>query len=371
MTPRALVFIGTYTEPILFGTGKILEGKSEGIYVYSLDLTSGEMELVGLTRDVPNPSYLTFDPSRRFLYAVNELKEFEGTPTGAVSAFAVDPGSGELTLLNRKPTHGTDPCHLQVHRTGKYVLVANFGSGSVCVLPILDDGSLGDATDVVQHHGSSVDPVRQSGPHAHAVTLDDSGELVFVTDLGIDKLMGYRFDGNLGKLESHDPPWVEVQPGAGPRQLALHPKGGYAYLINELDSTVTVLQRNLGTWFVQVIQTISTLPPGFEGASTCAEIQISPSGQFLYGSNRGHDSIVFYAIDEQGGTLDLLGHESTRGRTPRHFAVSPGGELLLVANQDSDNLISFRLDPFSGGLVATGHLAQVPAPVCVAFLQRP
>jgi 6-phosphogluconolactonase len=198
--------------------------------------------------------------------------------------------------------------------------------------------------------------------------LDDSGELAFVPDLGIDKLMIYRFDGNRGKLEPHDPPWVEVQPGAGPRQLALHPQGGYVYLINELDSTVAVIQCDLGKGYLRVIQTISTLPPGFEGPSTCAEIQISPSGRFLYGSNRGHDSIVLCGIDEQEGTLDLLGHESTRGRTPRHFAVSPGGELLLVANQDSDNLVSFRLDPLSGELLSTGHVAQVQTPVCVAFL---
>jgi 6-phosphogluconolactonase len=368
LTQRALVFIGTYTEPILFGTGKILEGKSEGIYLYSLDLTSGQMEQVDLTRDVPNPSFLALDPSRRFLYAVNELKEFEGAPTGAVSAFSVDPSSGELRFLNRKPAHGTDPCHLQVHKTGKYVFVANFASGSVCVLPILADGSLGDATDVVQHQGSSVDPVRQSGPHAHAVTSDDSGHYAFVPDLGIDKLMVYRFDVNLGKLEPHDPPWVEVHPGAGPRQLVLHPQGRYAYLINELDSTVTVLQCDWSKGILRKLQTVSTLPPGFEGASTCAEVQISPSGEFLYGSNRGHDSIVLYAIDRQAGTLALIGHESTRGRTPRHFAVSPGGDLLLVANQDSDNLVSFKVDPASGELLATGHVAHVPMPVCVKFL---
>jgi 6-phosphogluconolactonase len=189
-----------------------------------------------------------------------------------------------------------------------------------------------------------------------------------VPDLGIDKLMVYRFDTNLGKLEPHDPPWLEVHPGAGPRQLVLHPQGGYAYLINELDSTVMVLQCELEKGILRSIQTVSTLPPGFGGASTCAEVQISPSGKFLYGSNRGHDSIALYAVDEQEGILALTGHEGTRGRTPRHFAVSPGGELLLVANQDSDNLISFKIDPSSGELAATGHMAHVPTPVCVQFL---
>lgn len=184
--PR-LVFVGTYTEPIRFGTGQILEGKGKGIYVYRLDAASGSLEQCALAEGTRNPSYLAFDPSRRFLYAVNELKEFEGAPTGAISAFSVDPGSGQLRFLNMKATHGTDPCHLTVDKTGRYVLVANFMSGSVCVLPIREDGSLGDATDVIQHQGSSIHPIRQSGPHAHAVTLDNGGRYAFVPDLGLDK----------------------------------------------------------------------------------------------------------------------------------------------------------------------------------------
>lgn len=368
MSQGALVFIGTYTEPILFGTGAILQGKGKGIHLVQLDLDTGEMEGVGLIEGVPNPSFLALDPSRRFLYAVNELKEFEGAPSGAVSAFSVDPNSGALTHINSKPTHGTDPCHLTVHPTGAYVLVANFASGSVCVLPILEDGSLGDATDVVQHQGSSVDPIRQAGPHAHAVTLDDSGRYVFVPDLGLDKLMVYQFELDRGALEPADPPWLEVCPGAGPRQLVLGAQGRYAYLINELDSTITVLRCDLSAGILGDIQTISTLPPAFEGASTCAELQISPSGDFLYASNRGHDSIVFYAIDGEAGTLALIGHEDTRGRNPRHFALSPGGEFLLVANQDSDNLVAFKVDPSSGELVPTGHTVPVPTPVCVRFL---
>jgi len=273
-----LVFIGTYTEPIRFGTGKVLAGKGKGIYVYRLDVSSDSMEQCSLAEGVPNPSYLAFHPSRRFLYAVNELKEFEGAPTGAVSAFSVDPGSGTLRSLNRKPTHGTDPCHLTVHQTGRYVLVANFMSGSVCVLPIREDSSLGDATDVIQHRGSSADPVRQSGPHAHAVTLDDTGRYAFVPDLGIDKVMVYTFDANRGKLEPNDEPWVEVTAGAGPRKLVMHPGGGYAYLINELDSTMTAFRYDGDRGVLREIQTLSTLPEDFKGASTCAEAQISPRG---------------------------------------------------------------------------------------------
>jgi 6-phosphogluconolactonase len=367
MSKSRLVFIGTYTEPIRFGTGKILEGKGKGIYAYRLDGSSGSMEQVALSKAGPNPSFLALDPTRRFLYAVNELKEFEGAQTGAVSAFSVDQDSGELEFLNSKPTHGTDPCHVTVHQSGKYVLVANFMSGSVCVLPVWKDGSLGDATEVIQHQGSSIDPARQSGPHAHAVVLDHSGRTVFVPDLGLDKVMVYRFDAERGKLEPHDEPWVETAAGAGPRQLVLHPRDGYAYVINELASTMIAFRYDRARGHLREIQTLSTLPEGFEGASTCAEVQISPSGKFLYGSNRGHDSIVIYAIDQADGTLTCVGHRSTLGRTPRHFVVDPAGEFLLVANQDTDNVIVFRLDPESGELVDTGHRVDVPTPVCVTI----
>lgn len=369
MLKHSLVFIGTYTEPILFGTGKILQGKGEGIYVYRLDSSSGTLKPCGLAEGVRNPSYLAFDSSHRFLYVVNELKEFEGAPTGAVSAFSVDSDSGRLKFLNQKPSHGTDPCHLTVDRTGRFVLVANFASGSVCVLPIREDGSLGDATDVIQHQGSSADPVRQSGPHTHAVTLDNTGRYAFVPDLGIDKLMIYKFDGERGKLEPNEEPWVEVTAGAGPRQLVMHPGGGYAYLINELNSTMTAFRYDqVKGGILREIQTLSTLPEDFKGASTCAEVQISPSGKFLYGSNRGHDSIVIYAIDQENGRLTWMGYRSTQGKTPRHFGIDPAGEFLVVANQDTASVITFRLDPTSGDLSATGYRVDVPTPVCVRIM---
>jgi 6-phosphogluconolactonase len=368
MLKQRLVFVGTYTEPIRFGTGKILIGKGKGIYTYALDTASGAMTQCGLIEAVPNPSYLALDSSRRFLYVVNELKEYEGAPTGAISAFAVDGSSGKLSFLNRKATHGTDPCHLTVHQSGRYVLVANFMSGSVCVLPIGEDGGLGDATDVIQHQGSSVDPVRQSGPHAHAITLDDSGRYAFIPDLGLDRVMIYRFDAERGRLEPHQTPWVETVPGAGPRQVVMHPGGRYAYLINELNSTMTAFRYDQADGSLEEIQTLSTLPEGFEGASTCAEVQVAPSGKFLYGSNRGHDSIAIYAIDQRDGRLTLIGHESTQGRTPRNFVVDPAGEFVIAANQDTDNLVSFRLDPASGKLSPTGYEVEAPTPVCVKFM---
>lgn len=363
-----LVFIGTYTEPILFGTGIILQGKGEGIYVYRLDISSGSMKLCSIGQAGPNPSYLTFDPSHRFMYVVNEIKEFNGASTGAVSAFSVDLANGTLRFLNRQPSHGTDPCYLTVDKTGMYVLVANFMSGSVCVLPIQKDGSLGSPTDVIQHRGSSVDPIRQTSPHPHAVTLDASGHYAFVPDLGLDRVMIYRFDPHCGKLAPNNEPWIEVLAGSGPRQLIFHSNGKYAYLINELSSTVITFRYDKQQGRLKKIQTISTLPDDFKGANTCAELQISPSGKFLYGSNRGHDSIVTYAIDQMDGTLSYVGNKSTGGKSPRHFIVDPDGAVLLVANQDTDSVITFRLDSTSGELSATRHNTHVPTPVCVKIL---
>jgi 6-phosphogluconolactonase len=363
-----LVFIGTYTDPILFGTGKILQGKGEGIYVYRLDQSSGGLEFVSKTAGITNPSYLAFDATQRFLYAVNELKTYEGKPTGTVSAFAVDPKTGKLEFLNRQITHGTDPCHVLVDEQGKHVLVANFMSGSVCVLPVRDDGSLGEASGFIQHQGSSIDPVRQHGPHAHSVTLDASNRFAFVPDLGLDKLMVYRFDPKRGMLEPNAVPWIKMKPGAGPRHISVHPSGRFAYLVNELDSTVAVLSYDGRAGTFEHLQTVPTLPEGFGGESTCADIQVSCSGTLVYTSNRGHDSIVIYRIDPLVGTLSYVGHEQTLGKTPRSFGIDPTGSFLLVANQDSDSVVTFRIDADSGKLQPTGHVTQVPTPVCVKFL---
>jgi 6-phosphogluconolactonase len=368
MSQPSFVFVGTYTQPIRFGTGRILEGKGEGIYVYQLDPASGALAPHSLAKGVTNPSYLAFHPSRRFLYAVNELKEFEGEASGAISAFALDPERGTLRFLNIKPTHGTDPCHLTVHPSGRYVLVANFMSGSVCVLPIDADGSLGDASDFVQHKGSSVDPVRQTGPHAHAVTLDSSGRYVFVPDLGLDKLIIYTLDAERGTLHPHSQPWVETAPGAGPRQVVMHPRGDYAYLINELNSTMTAYRFDPAQGTLRELQTLPTLPEAFTGTSSCAEVQIDPAGKVLYGSNRGHDSLVIYAIDQNDGTLTTVGHVSTQGKIPRNFVVDPSGAFVLAANQDTDNLVVFRRDATTGKLTPAGHQMNVPTPVCVKVL---
>lgn len=368
MSQTRIVFVGTYTEPILFGTGQILRGKGQGIHIYRFDTSSGALEPHGVAEGVRNPSYLAIHPSRRYLYAVNEMKEFEGQPSGAISAFTLDPDTGQLSFINQKPTHGTDPCHVSVMHDGQSVLVANFASGSVCVLPIGPDGSLGDATDVVQHHGSSIDPVRQAGPHAHAATPDIDGRFVFVPDLGLDKVMIYGLDAARGLLKPHTTPWVETRPGAGPRQVVMHPGGRFAYLINELDSTMTAFRYDSERGMLQEIQTLSTLPDAFDGKSTGAEVQITPSGDLLYGSNRGHDSLVIFAVNQADGTLTRIGHVSTQGHIPRSFTVDPDGNWVLVANQDTDNIAVFQVDHGTGALALAGVAPHVPTPVCVKVL---
>jgi 6-phosphogluconolactonase len=370
MTQDYLVYIGTYTEPILFGTGQILQGKGEGIYVLRMDPVSGSMESITTITGIANPSYLAFDSSCSYLYAVNELKSYQGEPTGTVSAFAVNSKTGHLKFLNKKPTRGIDPCHLTVDKTGRYVLLANFMSGSVCVLPIRADGSLGDASDFKQHHGSSIHPARQLGPHAHAVTLDESNRHAFVPDLGLDRVLIYRFDVESGRLQPEEGPGAAVKPGAGPRHLVFHPNGRQAYLINELDSTVGVYNYDNREATLLDIQTITTLPADFHGANTCADVHVSPSGKFLYASNRGHDSIVIYKIDPATGRLHCIGHESSRGNTPRNFAIDPGGKFLLAANQDSDAIVTFLIDPQSGRLRPSGQITDVPTPVCVKIIPR-
>jgi 6-phosphogluconolactonase len=368
MVKDRLVYVGTYTETIRFGSGKILEGKGEGIYIYRLDHAAGALEPVGKAIGTTNPSYLAFDPTQRFLYAVNELKTYEGRPTGTVSAFRVDPNTGSLEFLNKRLTHGTDPCHVLVDKTGAYVFVANFMSGSICVLPVRDDGSLGEASDFIQHQGSSINPLRQTGPHAHSVTLDRANRFAFVPDLGLDRLLVYRFDRERGQLEPNAVPWIKGKPGAGPRHLALHPGGKFAFLINELDSTLAALSYDSRKGTFKELQVVPTLPGDFQGANSCAGVEVSPSGAFVYASNRGHDSLVIYRIDPRTGRLTYVGHEPTQGKTPRHFGIDPTGSFLLAANQDSDAIVTFRIHPQTGRLEPTGQVAHVPTPVCVTSL---
>jgi len=358
-TREARVYVGTYT----------WRG-GEGIYVYRLDLSTGALNPLGTAPKVENPSFLAIAPDRRFLYAVNEVRQFGGRRGGGVSAFAIDPASGALRLLNQQSSEGDGPCHLSVDATGRYVLVANYGGGSVAILPIQEDGSLGPVTDFVQHEGSSVHPRRQRGPHTHSITLDPANRRAFAADLGLDKILGYEVDLENGRLTPGGPPWTEVAKGAGPRHFAFHPDGKYAYLITELANTIVAYTYDETDGTLGEIQTVSTLPDDFAGTSHCADVHVSPDGRFLYGSNRGHDSIAVFAIDPQTGRLTSIDYVPTRGEMPRNFGIDPTGRFLLVANQKSGNIVIFGIDPETGRLADTGHRAEVPMPVCVKMVLR-
>jgi 6-phosphogluconolactonase len=350
------VFFGTYTS-----------GKSEGIYRTTLDLKTGALSEPELAAKVENPSFLALHPSGRFLYAAGELSNFEGKPGGAVSAFALDAKTGALTLLNQQSSRGAGPCHLVVDRTGQNVLVANYGGGSVAVLPIEKDGRLKSASSFIQHEGKSVNPRRQEAPHAHSINLDPAGAFAVVADLGLDKVLVYRFDPAAGMLTANNPPHATVSPGAGPRHFAFHPSGRFAYVINEMNSTVTAFAYDAEKGALSEIDTESTLPGPQQGNST-AEVQVHPSGKFLYGSNRGHNSLAIFRIDDKTGGLTPAGHQPTGGRTPRNFGVDPTGKFVLAANQGSDLVVVFRVNQETGKLEAAGHSVQVATPVCVKFL---
>ena len=349
-----LVYVGTYTA-----------GRSEGIYLFRLNLSSGELRHVGTTKGVVNPSFLTLDGRRRYLYAVNEVEEFAGKKSGAVSAFAVDRKTGGLRFLNQQPSLGGAPCYVSLDAAERFLLVANYVGGNVTVLPVRVDGSLGEAADVKQFRGSGVNPGRQEGPHAHCILPDRSGRHVYSCDLGTDKVMIYRFDARGGKLVPNEEPWAQVKPGAGPRHLTFHPGGRHAYVINELDSTVTAFAHDPSRGTLRELQTVPALPADFKGANTGADIHVSPDGKFLYCSNRGHDSIAAFRVDARTGRLSSVAHTPTRGKKPRNFAVDPTGAFLLVANQDSDTIVTFRRDPLTGRLDPAGHVAEVPSPVCL------
>ena len=357
MGPRDTVFVyvGTYSR-----------GRNEGVYVYRMDPWSGELHLTSTVGGLGNPAFLTIDPQQRYLYTVDEGEEVPDPPVGTVTAFSINRQTGELSLLNRQATQGAGPCYVTVDSSSSFVLVSNYYTGTVCALPT-HNGRLAEAVGVAQHEGSSVNPDRQEGPHAHSVNLDPDGRYAFAADLGIDKLVVYELDSATGKLTPHDE--FQAKPGAGPRHFSFHPTGRYAYLINELDSTLTTFSYDGSSGTLTELNTIPTLPEDFEGESTCADVHVSPSGRFVYGSNRGHDSIAIFEVDQDSGKLTLVGHEPTQGKTPRNFAIDPTGTYLLVANQDSGTIVTFRMDDRTGKLTPTERITEVPEPACVKVVR--
>jgi 6-phosphogluconolactonase len=351
------VYIGTYTGPA-----------SKGIYAYRFRPADGKLTSIGLASETTNPSFLAIHPNGRFVYAVSEVDSFNGQKTGAVSAFRIEPQSGKLTLLNTVSSRGGGPCHVLVDKTGKNLLVANYGTGSVASIPVKEDGSLGESTAFVQHTGHSVNPERQEGPHAHSVNLSADNRFMIATDLGLDEALVYRFAPAQGSLTPNDPPFAKVEPGSGPRHFAFHPTGKYAYTINEIKSTVTAFRYDRSRGTLQELQTVSSLPKDFSGQNSTAEIAVDRQGRFLYGSNRGHNSIAVFAIDAHTGRLTLVENASTQGNTPRNFAIDPTGSYLFAANQNSGNIVLFHIDRTTGRLTPAGQTVEVGSPVCVTFV---
>jgi len=352
-----LMYVGTYTS----------NPKSKGIYVYKFDANTGKATTMGVAAEVDNPSFLAIHQNRKYLYTVGELGDFQGQRSGAVSAFSIDAASGRLTLLNQVPSRGTSPCHLNVDKTGRHLLVVNYGSGSTISVPIEPDGKLKEASVFVQHKGSSVNEKRQQSPHAHSVNLSSDNRFAMVADLGTDEVIVYKFDAATGALSANDPPSAKVKPGSGPRHFVFHPTEKSAYVINEIASTVTAFRYDKKKGVLTEIHTVSTLPPDWKGNNSTAEVRVHPTGKFLYGSNRGHNSIAVFQIDGSG-KLTYVENTPTQGRTPRNFNIDPTGKFLIAENQQTDNMVIFQIDGRTGKLTPTGQNIEIPSPVCIRFL---
>ena len=355
-----LVYIGTYTH-----------GASQGIYAGELDLASGRLTVADTAAAVlDNPSFLASHPQRHHLYAVSEVDAHAERPGGSVHAFALDPGTGRLTFLNRRPSGGAHPCHVSVDPAGRFVLVANYSGGTVALLPLEADGRLAERADVVSHEGAGPHPDRQDRPHAHAIILDPAGRYALAADLGIDKILAYEIDAVRGRLVPRGVAGTAT-PGAGPRHLAFHPDRRRLYSLNELHSTVTAWEYAAAEGRLREIETVSALPDVFGGPSIAADIHVHPSGRLVYASNRGHDSLTVFAIDAETGRLTPRGHVPAGGQTPRNFAIDPTGTYLLVAHQDTDSVATFAIDAHTGALRLTGDVVRVPNPVCIELVNLP
>lgn len=357
---KLMVYFGTYT-------GQKTGPKSEGIYRSTLDLATGTLSKPVLAGKAVNPSFLAIHPSRKFLYAVGEVAMVGNKRGGGVSAFAID-DKGDLTLLNQESSLGAGPCHIVLDKDGKYAFAANYGGGSALALPVGKDGKLGAASGFVQHKGSSVDKSRQQGPHAHSINLDAAGKFAFVADLGLDKVLIYKVED--GKLVANDPPSVSVPAGGGPRHFAFHPNGKFTYVNNEMTSTVSAMSYDATKGALEVVQTISTLPKPHKGNST-AEVVVHPTGKFVYVSNRGHNSIAAFTVDETTGKLTAAGHATKGINIPRNFAIDPTGKWCLVANQAGNDVVVFKVDAKTGALAPTDARVEVAAPVCVRMMPWP
>ncbi|MDA1297841.1 MAG: lactonase family protein [Chloroflexi bacterium] len=354
-----LMFVGTYTRG----------GGSKGIYVFRMDGESGAMTQVHVEEGISNPSFLAVHPSQKYLYAVNEVAESSGVPGGALTAYAIDASSGKLERINQQSTGGAGPCHVAIDATGKYAVVANYSGGSVCMLPISEDGSLKPSSHFVQHYGGTkVNPRRQEKAHAHSANLSPDNRFAIINDLGLDQLRVYEMDLGAGKLIFKESSSVKTVPGAGPRHFDFHPNGRFAYVINELGCTVAAYRYNAATAAMTMTNALSTLPKGYKGENTTADIHVSPNGRFVYGSNRGHNTLAIFRINQSDGSIEFVGDQSTGGKTPRNFAIHPDGKYLYAANQDSDSIIQFEVNQSTGELMPVGREIRCPMPVCLKLM---
>ena len=352
---QLLVYVGTYTKT-----------EEQGIHWLKLEMATGKLTAVGKLAGQENPSFLAIHPNKKFLYAVNEIGNYKGEKAGGVSAYSIDPKTGALTFLNQQSSKGGAPCHLVVDATGRNVLVANYTGGSVASLPISRKGRLLKASSFIQHKGSSVLKPRQASPHGHSINVSPGNKFAVAADLGLDKVLVYGFNAKGGKLTPAG--FTKVAPGAGPRHFAFHPNGKFAYVINEITLTVTAFGWDEAKGKLSELQTITTLPVERGKGMSTAEVQVHPSGKFLYGSNRGHNTIAVFSIDGKTGKLKAIQHQSTLGKTPRNFGIDPTGKFLIAANQSSGDVFTFHINQDTGELNPTSHSVKVPMPVCVKFL---
>lgn len=352
-------------DPLVF-VSAFAAGDDGAIHAYRLNLKTGELKLAHRTTDVEHPFFTALSPDGKFLYAIH-AEQFGGKENEQVAAYAVEGRSGRLKLLNRQSAMGTASCYLDVDATGKSVLVANYSTGSVASLPVNKDGSLGEAASFIQHEGSSVDPKRQKGPYAHSIVVSRDSRFAYAADLGIDKILIYRLDPKTAKLTPNAQSFVHTKPGDGPRHLTFHPNGKYLYAINELKNTVTRFDIDAKTGALKRSQNVPTLPDDFEGTSHTADLKITPNGKFLYGTNRGHDSIAIYRLAKNGG-MKRIGIEPSLGKGPQNLLITPDGGLLLCANMPGNNVVVFRINKKTGALKAVGKPVSVPKPSCIRLL---
>ena len=353
-----IAYVGTYQER-----------GSKGIYAYRFDSSNGRLSAIGLQAEASNPAFLRLAPKHHILYSVNEIDNYQGQHSGAISAYRADAKTGALTLLNQVSSVGAGPCYLSLDKTGKFLLAANYEGGSVAAITLLPDGKLGEASSSVQHHGSSVHPDRQKGPHAHFIETTFDNRFAIVADLGLDQLLVYKFDSSKGSLIPAPTPFAKLRSGSGPRHFVFHPNHRYLYLVNEITSSVTAFSYDAKTGRLKEKQTVSSLPKDFQGHSDASEVHMDVAGRFVYVSNRGPDTIALFRINPANGTLEMVETVSSGGKRPRCFAIDPSGNFLLAANQDSENIVTFRIDPKSGRLSKVDETGGVISPVSLAFLE--